>query len=268
MAVLLGLFVVGLGQYYSGETYRGVRLYLVFNLFMALLIYLFLAVDADPWIFLVAAQGLPALYIYSLVDAYRTARAAGPGAGPGRRELVAVFFLVFFLVDPLASGLFTGLVVDGYTIPGTSMEPTILDGERLFVLKMRHRGAVPRRGDVVVFRLPDDDVKQYIKRVVAVGGDTVELRDGRLYVNGAERPEPYLAHRPGEEPDPYYDNAGKLDVPYGEVFVLGDNRHNSYDSRSFGTVPVERIEGKAMKIYYSYDEEKGEIRWERIGKRL
>jgi len=139
--------------------------------------------------------------------------------------------------------LIRSFVVETFVVDGPSMEPTLYDGERLLVLKLAYRLGQPKRGDVVVLRYPFDPRKDYIKRIVATGGETVELRLGRLYVNNKLIEEPYV-HFPG-----LY-NMSPTVVPEGMVFVLGDHRTNSEDSRFFGPVRQELLKGKAVVIIW------------------
>ena len=132
-------------------------------------------------------------------------------------------------------------------VEGTSMLPRLHDGERIFVNKLIYYG-LPEidRGDIVVFWFPDDPSKSYIKRVIGLPGETVQMRAGRIYVNGRELQEPYL--------DPTL-NVADDDRPPTYVkphyyFVMGDNRDNSSDSRSWGLVPEKYIYGKALFRYW------------------
>ncbi len=150
-------------------------------------------------------------------------------------EVVVVAFIIAMLIR--------GLVIETFVVQGPSMEPTLVDGERLLVSKIAYRFGKPKRGDVVVLRYPLDPSKDYIKRVVALAGDTVELRLGRVYVNGQLKEEPYI-HFPG-----LY-NMATLTVPEGTVFVMGDHRVNSEDSRFFGPVTQELVKGKAIVIIW------------------
>jgi len=150
-------------------------------------------------------------------------------------EVILVAFVIAVLIRTF--------LVETFVVQGPSMEPTLANGERLLVSKMTYRFHRPNRGDVVVLRYPLDPSKDYIKRVVAIGGDTVELRLGRLYVNGKLIEEPYV-HEPG-----LY-NMDSFTVPEGTVFVLGDHRTNSEDSRFFGPVKLELIKGKAILIIW------------------
>jgi signal peptidase I len=144
------------------------------------------------------------------------------------------------------------------------MEGTILIGDHLVVSKLLYGPRVPltnwhlpriksvRRGNIIAFRYPKDPSLSFLKRVVAVGGDTVEIRHDILYINDARVAEPYVVHRINRRhPEP--EDMAPLVVPPGQLFVLGDNRDNSDDSRYWGTVPVENIIGEPLMIVWSYD---------------
>ena len=147
--------------------------------------------------------------------------------------LVVAFVIVFGVLRPF--------VVKSFWIPSESMVPTLEVGDRIFVNRFIYRFFEPERGDIVVFdSLETDD--ELIKRVVAVPGDRVRVRNGKLRVNGDFPDEPYAV--PMLFPDG--STFGPTRVPEGEVFVMGDNRPNSQDSRFFGPVPVENIEGEAF----------------------
>jgi len=179
-----------------------------------------------------------------------------------------------------------GLVVQAFRIPSGSMEDTLLVGDFLFVNKMIYGSEIdigysgnrfvyyrfpairdPKPGDVIVFRFPDDPARDLIKRCVAVAGQTVEIRDKVLYVDGVAREEPYAMHKdprvlPGETNT--RDNFGPFVVPQGHLFMLGDNRDNSHDSRFWGALPRNLVKGKAMFLYWSWDEERRLPRWNRL----
>lgn len=137
-----------------------------------------------------------------------------------------------------------GLIVETYVVLGPSMEPTLHEPERLFVNKIGYRLHAPERGDIVVFAYPRDTSRNFIKRVIALPGETVEIREGRVYVDGAFIEETYVAY-----PDTHGDY-GTITVPRDHVFVMGDNRRNSEDSRYFGPVPFDNIRGKAFLVYW------------------
>ncbi len=172
-------------------------------------------------------------------------------------------------------------IVEAYKIPSQSMEDTLLVGDFLLANKFLYGARVPlmnwrlpairepQRGDVVIFIYPVDGITKYIKRCVAVGGDTVEVRNKVLYVNGKKFPDPEHAkyidttldgrqiiqpRRPGGIDS--RDNFGPYVVPHDRFFMMGDNRDNSYDSRYWGAVPRELILGKALIIHWSWDDDK------------
>jgi signal peptidase I len=133
-------------------------------------------------------------------------------------------------------------------VEGTSMAPLLSDQERIFINKFVYRFEPISRGDVVVFWYPLDRSKSFIKRVVGLPGETVEIRAGRLYINGVELAEPYV-------PANYLDQSKypPLVIPPDEYFVMGDHRDSSNDSRVFGPVPRQYIYGKAVFAYWPVD---------------
>ena len=138
-------------------------------------------------------------------------------------------------------------VVQPTKVRGESMEPTLHTNEYLLVEKISYRLHGPRRGDVVVFRYPRDEDENFIKRVIAVPGETVEIVSGRVYIDGQPIVEPYLLQLPRESMPP-------TRIPDGKLFVLGDNRSNSNDSRSFGPVTLDQILGRVWLRYWPLDE--------------
>ncbi len=138
-------------------------------------------------------------------------------------------------------------VVESFVVRGSSMEPSLHDGQRLLVSKFVYRYRQPRRGDIIVFRSPvsSDDL---IKRVIATPGERVEIVAGRVLVNGRELQdeERYILRRDVTS------NLGPQEVPPDKVFVLGDNRPNSEDSRYFGFVPMKSVKGKAIVVWWPF----------------
>lgn len=170
-------------------------------------------------------------------------------------------------------------VAQAFKIPSGSMLPTLQVGDHLLVSKLSYGIRMPIAGgwlvtwrrprpfDVVVFSQPEDPGRDLIKRVIAVGGETVEVRDKQVFVDDAPRdaPQAYLAEGRGAiRPDGTRDNFGPATVPPGQVFVLGDNRDRSFDSRFWGFVDVDAIKGRALIIYWSWDARVRWVRWERL----
>jgi signal peptidase I len=151
----------------------------------------------------------------------------------------------------IAIGLALVIIVFLYQpvkVEGTSMAPLLSDQERIFINKFVYRFEPIERGDVVVFWYPLDHTKSFIKRVVGLPGETIQLRQGVLYVNGKTVPEPYV-------PPQYEDSSdfGPATVPKDSFFVLGDHRISSNDSRVFGPVPSQFIYGRAVFAYWPVD---------------
>src|SRR5512142_759267 len=134
-------------------------------------------------------------------------------------------------------------VVQPTKVRGESMEPTLHTDEYLLVEKITYHLHQPQRGDVVVFKYPRDEAENFIKRVIGVPGDTVEIISGRVYIDGQPIVEPYLLQLPRE-------NMPAEKGPEGKLFVLGDNRLNSNDSRSFGMVSMGEVVGRAWLRYW------------------
>jgi len=171
-------------------------------------------------------------------------------------------------------------VVQAFKIPSGSMEPTLEIGDYLLVNKFAYGIKIPftsihlfplkspQRGDVIVFIYPLDPSKDFIKRVVAMEGDTVRIVDKKLYINGSPVSDTHAVYSddavlPSEGQTG--NNFGPVTVPKGDLFVMGDNRDNSLDSRSWGFVPLEKVRGKAFIIYWSWNSQETTVRWSRIG---
>jgi signal peptidase I len=127
-------------------------------------------------------------------------------------------------------------------VDGLSMNPTLQHGEYVLVSRLAYRTGEPERGDIIVFSFPVDQQQDLIKRVIGLPGETIEIRNGEVLVNGAKLEEPYIAQAP------VY--SGEWTVPEGQLFVLGDNRNDSKDSHQWNYLPMENIIGKALLIYW------------------
>ncbi len=242
--------------------------------------------------------------------AERAGARVGGGASPQREALsflrsawdwtksILIAFVLFLVIR--------AFLVEAFKIPTASMENTLLVGDFLLVNKAVYGAeipgtrihlpafAAPDRGDVIVFNPPHEPDKNYVKRLVGLPGDTLEMREKRLYVNGAEQLEPYARHvdynGDAVHPDmswqrayladafehgqytPSRDNWGPIVVPDDRYFVLGDNRDNSEDSRYWGFVDREAIRGRPWFVYYSFEPNTvgpapwvRDVRWQRIG---
>jgi signal peptidase I len=171
-------------------------------------------------------------------------------------------------------------VIQAFKIPSGSMVQTLLIGDHILVTKFVYGTNLPfsdkkilvfkkpQRGDIVVFKYPKDPSRDFIKRVIAVGGDVVEGRNKRVYVNGKPLDESYIQHTDNDIRPigmDVRDNFGPIYVPKGKLFGMGDNRDQSYDSRYWGFVDLKDVKGKAFIIYWSWDKTRHLPRLSRIG---
>ena len=174
-------------------------------------------------------------------------------------------------------------VVQAFKIPSGSMKETLQIGDHILVNKFLYGVKLPfvdktiipfkdpKRGDIVVFKFPKEPDKDYIKRVVGVAGDVISIRNKKVYVNGQLQKNSHIMHT-----DPHIypaivqprDNMKPRTVPPDSIFVMGDNRDNSYDSRFWGFVNLKAVRGKAFIIYWSWNSEDFGVRWNRLGNLL
>jgi signal peptidase I len=160
------------------------------------------------------------------------------------KTVVREYVESFVIALALASFIII-FIMQSFYVQGLSMEPTLHHGERLMVDKLTYRYREPKRGEIVVFRYPSDTRRKYIKRVIGLPGDQVEVRKHLVYVNGIPLSEPYIN-------GPTYRDYGPIIIPEGTYFVLGDNRNNSDDSRfsDVGPVPRKLLIGRALFLYW------------------
>lgn len=193
-------------------------------------------------------------------------------------------YLEPILIAVLIALFIRTFVVQAFKIPSSSMEPTLQIGDHLLVNKFVYGVRVPftntklfqwkdpERGDVIVFIYPKDPSKDFIKRVIGVEGDRVEIVQNKIYINGKLLNDPWGHY--SEKGDFFkvqsMERFGPVAVPKGSLFVLGDNRDNSQDSRFWGFVNVNAVRGKAMIIYFSWNDQSrdllNKIRWDRFAR--
>ena len=200
--------------------------------------------------------------------------AAGPGVSVWRENVEAI------LIAVLLALFIRTFVVQAFKIPSGSMLDTLQIGDHILVNKFAYGidipflgipllpGKTPRRGDVIVFKYPNDPDKDYIKRVVGVGGDEIAVMNKQLFVNQKPVKEDYIIHTESRV-QPVRDIFGPVRVPDHKLFVMGDNRDNSSDSRFWGFLDVDAVRGKAFLIYWSWNDRAtsafDRVRWSRIG---
>jgi signal peptidase I len=200
----------------------------------------------------------------------------GSGAVAAKKSMFREMMEALLVALALAFVIRT-FIVQAFKIPSGSMLETLQIGDHLLVNKFLYglkwpfsdnyaiQGADPERGDIVVFRYPNNKDIDYIKRIVGLPGDTIEIRNKQLFRNGQAVQENYIRHSQPTLVVPVRDNFGPVTVPSGKYFMMGDNRDDSQDSRFWGFVDRGDLHGKAWRIYWS-SEGLGNVRWSRFGR--
>lgn len=281
VAAVMSLALPGWGQLYNGQANRAIWCFLVFSLLVLPGTAAF-ALFVPPMLMLPALllglAGTLGLWLYFALDAYRVARrslayVAQPWQTSGLYALV--FIASQLLILPSLTSYMRAHLVEPFQIPSASMAPGLLPGDFVFADKHYNcPGCRPvQRGDVAIFTAPNDRTMYYVKRVIGLPGDRVAIVNRKVLVNGqalasATNEATGLEHW-GDKTwrvqgaSGMADAAAEQTVPPGHVFVLGDNRSTSYDSRQFGAVPLADVVGRARQIWFSRGD--GSIRWGRIG---
>ena len=250
LLALLGPF--GLGQIYNGEARKGLMFWLI-GVFFLLSIRLIGAMDSLPGFVVTFILGT-GLFLFTLVDAVRTAKQ--------KREITLKWYNRWYLyvIVILAVMLFRGDFIksriigyEAFKIPAGSMIPTLRVGDYILVTRTYYESNSPQRGEIVVFSRPEDPDTNLVKRIIGLPGDVVELRGTQLFINSEPYPEAYARYVYGGIEQGSF---GPVTVPGGHLFLLGDNRDNSRDSRFWSVpfLPIDRLKGKVLYIYFSLDD--------------
>jgi signal peptidase I len=192
-------------------------------------------------------------------------------------------YLEAFVYAVVLALIIRAFVVQAFKIPSGSMIPTLLIGDHILVNKFIYGIKIPftdkklfafkepQRGEIIVFKYPGDEERDFIKRVIGLPGETIEIKGKQVFVNGKPLKEPYTIfneHKVPNGPLSLRSHYGPVKVPLNHLFVMGDNRDNSMDSRVWGFLDERKVKGKAFMIYWSWDRNSHWVRWRRIGKLL
>ena len=283
LAVVLSLLAPGLGQLYGGRLVEGLALFLASLLFVPLVVVAAQLGPSTPVLIGLIAAGVALLGVYACAaaGAYRTARRQREHYEPREynRPALYVLFALVGIVYAVGGAWFVPHVFEAFYLPTGSMSPNFISGDHVLVNRLEYQHRLPGRGDVIVFRVPGKPGQNWIKRVMGLPGDTVEVHDNDVFINGkklerdrvpadvlpvpldGEVFEESNAGRRyriliGKEKSP---DQPKTTVPAGSCFVLGDHRDLSEDSRAFGPVPLGDILGGVQYVYYPAGT------WERFG---
>lgn len=288
LAGLLCFLVPGLGQIYNGQVTKGLLFYVILSVwggFLISLMHLLLNPPGRPiifWIiFLVFLFISIALKLFFIFEAIRSAKKISGGyilKGYNRWYIYLLIILVIWLADfSVETTVIRHNLFQAITIPTGSMMPTLLAGDSFLCDLGYYNNHNPERGDLIIFKMPVGRAKRLLKRIIGIPGDTIQIFDGAVYVNQKKLDLEFVKKvklEQGGEADEYREtlgnssyqilkrssnygrgnrNFGPVTVPDGEYFVLGDNRDNSSDSRYFGMVKRDQIEGRPVFIYFSWN---------------
>jgi signal peptidase I len=287
-AIILSVAATGLGHIYCGRLVKGLILFFAGFAFAPIIVVTAQNAASPLMLGLVALSLLllTGIFIYAIIDAAWVARKTGRDyqIKEYNRWYVYLLFIVVGLSYPtnLASSIREN-VLQAFKIPAQSMAPGILRGDRVLLNKAIYKIKAPERGDVVIFLNPDDRRLFFMKRIVALPGDTIEIRDNKVLIND----QPLAYTRPASGPALNFDpgstiqalaevnhgrgypilidggqpvNIPKTNIPHGTCFVLGDNRNQSKDSRIFGPIPLADVKGRVDYIYWPA------LNWSRFGR--
>jgi len=264
LAGLLSFVQPGLGHLYSGNLKRAVVFYVTIELAFALAVIMGIVVPAPRFGLLAGLLFLVAIRIQVIVDSARTARSAAKPYPLRRFNRVVVYLAVLVgwgLLQPAATVV--PKVCGYYRVPTVGMQPTILGGDRVLVNKLTYRFRKPQRGDLAVFRVPNVRHVIQVKRIIGLPGERIEISEDKVLINGRpfEDDPGFWGERSADLPPNMTDVS--VTVPPSAVFLLGDDRYDSADSRYFGCVPIEDLVGVVQTIVWS-KAEAGDVRWERL----
>lgn len=263
IALLLSFITPGLGQMYNGRLKKGIILYLVVVSLMSLGLFF------KSYGILISLPIILGFTIYiwlnALFDAIKLKEV--PLKPYNKWYIYLVIFLINgFVIQPMfSSAIKTN--VRAYKIPSSAMEPTLLVGDHLIADMKIYKSEKPKRGDIIIFEFPKDPSKDFIKRVIATEGEKLAIVQNKIFINDQLMDDPWGHFT---MPRSSIEDYGPLKVPEGSLFVMGDNRDNSQDSRFWGFVKINKVKGKAFIIYFSWDRYAqtllNKIRWTRLWK--
>jgi len=287
LAVVLSLIMAGLGHIYCGRFVKGLVLTFLTCIFVPVLFGRLSVSNSSVRIAVIIAAlfASSAVWLVAIIDSWYTARHTADSYTLKDYNRWYVYVLLVLMGTGGSTQIAFNIrmtLLEAFRVPSASNYPTIDPNDRLLANKLAYKNSDPKRGDLVVFLNPENRRQNYIKRVVAIAGDTVEIKDDQLYINDEKLQRQVLAQSTldkirvevrGEplEGDVFEETNGnakykiflarpphdttssdfaKITVPEHHCFVLGDNRMNSYDSRHFGPIPLATVKGRADYLYW------------------
>jgi signal peptidase I len=271
--------MTGLGHLYAGNPKRGLILFGIWS-FWAILCSIFLLAIPNIFIIIIFLIGGFAFFVFCMVDAFSIAKRKKENYEPAKYNRWFVYAGYFVILSLISALLSAGVKTNAFNITSGSMEPALLVGDSILVNEVIYGVKIPllrktiipvtdpKRDDLVVFIYPEDRSMSLIKRVIGVADDKIEIVNKKIFINDKAYKDSYGVFKDSDvlpqsaEP---IDDFGPVTVPENSIFVMGDNRNESLDSRYWGFVNLQDVEGKAFIIYWSWDRDIHRPRWERFG---
>ena len=265
IAGLFSYLVPGLGQVYNGQATKGLFYNFLITLWGGVVfsfVFHMMKQSITPiniaLLFVILFISLMA-HLFIIFEAIKTSRRRRMEDGLkayNRWTIYLAVIVISLTVDYSVSNAVKENIIKPFRIPTGSMEPTLLNGDFLLSNQVYYSGTNPTRGEVVIMKYPENEKINYIKRIIGMPGDTLEIRDKMFYIDNQQIDEPYIKITDAEnirQPSVLRDNYGPVIVSSDEYFVMGDYRDNSLDSRDWGMVKRHQIIGKPVFIYWSWD---------------
>ena len=264
VAAILSSVTPGLGQVYNGQIIKGLLFFLATNLFIVLLSFTGLQFSFYGLIAIIMLSLF--FWLFIVLEAFFAAKKIKKISFKpyNKWSIYLLIALVTFGMDYVFTDILLKniLGIQGYRLQTGSMLPTLQKGEYIMASLKYYNSNTLQKGDLVVFEYPEDPSKNFLKRIVALEGEKLEIKERLVFINNRPLQEDYkifTKSRMGSKtkdsiaPDLLRDDYSPVMIPWGTCFVLGDNRDNSYDSRHWGFLPLKNIKGKASYIYLSVD---------------
>jgi signal peptidase I len=265
----LSFLLPGLAHLSSGRVKKAVIIYVVFQISIFASFFVFLRI-ALPYNLILSVTLFTFVYLYAIIDSVLLAKnpANTLKLKPilGYSLLVAVIMFHSTIIRPLLGNLIKQKYIQAFKIPSDSMFPTLLLGDMLLVDKHAYSNNIPKRGDVIVFQSPENPSKTLIRRIVGLGGETIEIKNTKVYINGSLYAEPYEINTDKTFQSNERNTLNPFVIPGNSYFVIGDNRDQKHDNTFWGIVDRKDVNGKAVKFYWSWNKDNSRVRWDRIGR--